>query len=137
MSIVTKTGDAGTTGLWAGSGISKASDLIEAIGNVDELNSEFGLILAINQNSQFEEILKFLQKSCFVLGSQLAASQSSKEKQKNLPNLKNSDLDQLDLWITEIEAKLPTLHHFILPGGTVIASQLFIARVSCRRAERS
>lgn len=132
MKIYTKTGDLGETGLWGGQRVLKFHSRIEAYGTVDECNAVLGLVLASNLPPQLGPFLTAIQHRLFVIGGQLASPQPS----SHLPVLAESDITLLETWIDELVEQLPPLKTFILPGGTLSASYLHLARTICRRAER-
>lgn len=132
MSIVTKTGDNGTTGLLGGTRISKASPRLHAYGTVDELNAILGLVLAEeNLPEPLERQIGSLQHTLFRLGSDLSAPASL-----SLRRMETEDVVLLEEWITSLENSLPPLQNFIVPGGCRTAALLHHARTVCRRAER-
>ena len=146
MSITTKTGDKGTTGLFGGARVSKDSNIIEAIGNIDELSSAIGVIRSLVETNgrsslqEIDKILAYIQNSCFVIGAQVASLEISNVQARHgvpVPAVSSSDTQKLEMWIEQFEKQLPELHHFILPSGHLVASQLFLTRAVCRRAERS
>lgn len=135
MSIVTKTGDSGTTGLYGGSRVSKDDARICAYGDVDELNAAIGVVLAsdgLSENVRHE--LTELQHLLFRVGGDLATPLSQKEKEQRVSS---EHVEKLEEWIARIEGELAPQRAFILPGGTLAAAHLHLARTICRRAERS
>ncbi len=126
--IYTRHGDSGTTGLGDGSRVEKCDLRVEAIGCVDELNSLIGLLIAHGVSGDTEDILLIVQRQLFDLGSDLALVKPEKIQQNSVTQLEEA-LDQVD-------AGLPPLRAFILPGGSVAAANLHHARTVCRRAER-
>lgn len=138
MSIYTKSGDKGETGLLGGRRVSKSDPRIEAIGAVDELNAHMGMLATLSLAK--DEILKQVQDDLFTLGAQLAdpdRQPDSKQPAVNQPGIEATHVKYLEQRIDELEAKLPPLKQFILPGGTPFASHAHMARAVCRRAERS
>lgn len=133
MKIYTKTGDDGTTGLFGGGRVSKASARIECYGTVDELNSVIGLALAHGVSPDGSQFLGTAQNTLFVLGADLATPRGSKAQ---VERVAEHHVEELEGWIDHLDAKLPPLKTFILPGGTPAASALHVARTVCRRAER-
>jgi cob(I)alamin adenosyltransferase len=127
--IVTRTGDAGTTGLGDGSRAPKDSARIEAIGAVDELNSTLGVVLAEALPAAVAECLLEVQHDLFDLGGELSIPGSS--------TVSEAQVMRLEQVLTRFNADLSPLKEFILPGGTRAASQAHVARTVCRRAERS
>jgi cob(I)alamin adenosyltransferase len=143
MKIYTKTGDRGETGLFGGARVSKASARVSAYGDVDELNSVLGVVCAhldASQVSQAEtgELLRQIQHDLFVLGAELAKNPDpGKVIDLGMPLLDEHDVQRLERAIDQGDAELTPLKTFILPGGSVVASFLHIARTTCRRAERA
>ena len=141
MKIYTKTGDKGTTALFGGTRVSKNHLRIESYGTVDELNSYIGLIKDQAIDNQTKHILVKIQNDLFTLGSMLATP-SEKETLKNgkerlnIPKITSESVTYLENTIDEINATLPEMTHFILPGGHTTLSYCHIARCVCRRAER-
>ena len=135
MKIYTKTGDKGTTSLIGGTKVPKSHLRIEAYGTVDELNSYVGLCKDLLTDEQGKKILLEVQDRLFTIGSSLACD-PAKEPKMRLPDLNESDVELLEKEIDRMNATIPPMKNFILPGGHVILSQLHIARCVCRRAER-
>ncbi len=133
MKIYTKTGDAGTTSLVGGKRVSKCSPRLEAYGTVDELNSHLGLLLSIGVGEPDAELLRWVQNKLFDLGALLATEPESKYQPAGLSQ---DDVERLEGAIDRIDALLPQLRCFILPGGTMAASEANVARTVARRAER-
>lgn len=133
MKIYTKTGDDGTTGLYGGGRVSKASARIECYGTVDELNSVIGMTLSRDCSPECRRYLTTIQHTLFVLGADLATPNDSKA---SVDRIEEHNATQLEQWIDELDARLEPLKNFILPGGTESASTLHVARTVCRRAER-
>ncbi|GAB7545645.1 cob(I)yrinic acid a,c-diamide adenosyltransferase [Cupriavidus sp. 8B] len=127
--IVTRTGDAGTTGLGDGSRTSKDSLRIAAIGDVDELNSNLGVLLTETLPDDVRSALLHIQHDLFDLGGELS-----------IPGyvlVKPEQVLQLDEWLNRYNANLPRLAEFILPGGSRAAAVAHVCRTVCRRAERA
>src|SRR5579859_4921478 len=129
MSVYTKTGDKGRTSLYQGKRISKASLRIEAIGNVDELNSVLGVVLSSLKEKSIKEELSKIQSDLLEIGAKLANPSSKvlglSERAKEFEKI-----------IDKLENQLPSLNNFILPGGGMAGSFLHQARTVSRRAER-
>ncbi len=134
MKIYTKTGDDGTTGLFGGERVSKDAVRIESYGTVDELNSAVGIVRCHNSDSKIDLMLHQIQNDLFNLGADLATPVSVKSD--HIVRMELKDAEALEKWIDELDADLPALTNFILPGGTPAASYLHLARNVCRRAER-
>jgi cob(I)alamin adenosyltransferase len=133
--IYTKGGDKGETALIGGKRVPKYHDRIEAYGTVDELNSFVGLIRDYNIDARSKEILLEIQDRLFTLESLLATDHDS-EIQRDLPKLHEGDIKLLEDEIDKMNAGLPELTSFILPGGHQVVSYCHVARTICRRAER-
>jgi cob(I)alamin adenosyltransferase len=126
--IYTKTGDSGLTGLADGSRAEKDSLRISVIGDIDELNSLLGLLIAINIDEEIKVCLLDIQHILFDLGGELAIPDSEM--------LIEARVQYLEKTIDQYNASLPPLKEFILPGGSVPAAVCHTARAVCRRAER-
>ncbi|HEY2720255.1 MAG TPA: cob(I)yrinic acid a,c-diamide adenosyltransferase [Chitinophagaceae bacterium] len=135
MKIYTKTGDKGTTSLIGGTKVLKSDLRIEAYGTVDELNSHIGLCKDVITDESSKRNLKEIQDRLFTIGSALACDPEKEPKMK-IPDLKEEDILLLEKEMDRMNETLPEMKHFILPGGHPSVSQLHIARVVCRRAER-
>lgn len=134
MSIVTKTGDKGQTGLFGGKRVSKTNPRIHAYGTVDELNACLGVVLAEEDLPvKLHHQLLSTQRLLFVVGADLATPLESKAKIQRVLPAHTADLEE---WIMALESSLPTLTRFILPSGSRIGALLHQARTVCRRAER-
>lgn len=133
MKIYTKTGDQGETSMLGGKRISKSCLEMEAIGEVDELNADLGLLISELDLSEAKEKLTKIQHKLFVIGSNLAGLQTDLD---GLPKLKKEDIEYLENWIDEMNSDLPELTNFILPGGFRVSALSYRARAVCRRAER-
>jgi len=127
--ITTRTGDAGETGLGDGSRVSKDSARIRALGDLDELNSVLGLVLAEDVPEAVRETLSQVQHDLFDLGGELSIPGHAL--------LKPARIDSLEAATEAWNADLAPLKEFILPGGTRAAAAAHLARTVCRRAERS
>lgn len=129
--VYTRTGDRGETGLADGSRIAKQHPRIEAMGDVDELNSQLGMLLAELQEHQLAELaeaLQPIQHRLFDLGGELAIPGHN--------SLDEQDSSELESLIDAWNGELQPLRDFILPGGSRIIAQAHLARSLCRRAER-
>lgn len=134
MKIYTKTGDKGETGLFGGERVPKDALRLEAYGSVDEVNTVIGIVQSLQPPAKLVPMLTRIQNDLFVVGADLATPRT-----KTGMHIERVDLAQsavLEAYIDELEAELPPLKTFILPGGTAAASQLHGARTVCRRAER-
>jgi cob(I)alamin adenosyltransferase len=136
--IYTRTGDKGDTGLFGGQRVRKDSLRVEAYGSVDELNAALGVALAQSPENTLASLLLRIQNDLFLLGADLATPEE-KEKRKGqtvIQRIRPELTTHLETWIDRLEAELPPLKQFILPGGHPLAAQLHLCRVVCRRAER-
>ncbi len=132
--IYTKTGDKGETSLIGGVRVPKYHLRIESYGTIDELNSYIGLIIDTMQNKRVSATLYEIQDRLFTIGSVLASD--PKKSNMKIPDVHEKDIELLEIEMDNMDAKLPELKNFILPGGTIAASHCHIARCVCRRAER-
>lgn len=127
--IVTRTGDAGTTGLATGERVAKTDRRVQAMGELDELNSHIGVLLAQRIPPRFGEPLAAIQHRLFDIGGELA-----------LPGhqaIGEAQLDQIEDWVEDFNADLPPLKDFIMPGGSADAAAAHLARAVARRVERA
>ena len=134
MKIYTKTGDKGTTALFGGTRVSKADLRIETYGTIDELNSYIGLVRDQPVNANRKNILIEIQDRLFTFGS-ILATEPGNTKVK-VPALSENDVTFLEKEIDAMEAQLPPMKSFVLPGGHQSVSFCHVARTVCRRAER-
>ena len=126
--IYTRTGDAGTTGLGDGSRVGKDSLRIEAMGQVDELNSTLGLLLCEDLPAEIAHALVGVQHDLFDLGGELCIPR--------MQMIGAAHVERLEKLVEQFNAELAPLKDFILPGGTRAAALAHLARTVCRRAER-
>ncbi|MDH3315123.1 MAG: cob(I)yrinic acid a,c-diamide adenosyltransferase [Gammaproteobacteria bacterium] len=126
--IYTRTGDKGTTGLADGSRVDKDSARVEAMGAVDELNSQVGWVLSQEIPITVRECLTDVQHDLFDIGGELAIPGTS--------TVTAADVTALEQTLDRFNAELPPLKEFILPGGSTPAVAAHVARAVCRRAER-
>jgi cob(I)alamin adenosyltransferase len=133
MSIVTKTGDNGETGLVGGGRVPKSDLRMHAVGTVDELNAVLGNVLAEDSlPPAMREDIVSLQHLLFRLGADIA----SPDNVKSAKRIDASHVKDMEEKIVALESKLSPLTAFILPGGSKTGSLLHLARTVCRRAER-
>jgi cob(I)alamin adenosyltransferase len=135
MKIYTRTGDDGSTGLFGGARVPKASQRVHAYGTVDEANSAIGLARAAGQDGLVDELLAGIQADLFALGAELACV-PGKEAKLKMRLLSIDDAARLENAIDASEAQLPALSAFVLPGGSPQSATLHYARTVVRRAER-
>lgn len=127
--IYTRTGDDGQTAIANATRLDKTAPLIDAIGDVDELNAALGLLRSFELNVTVDQQLSVIQHKLFDLGASLAQYQGQM--------LLSDDVTQLEQWIDKMTSTLPQLRKFILPGGNQVGSYAHLSRAICRRAERS
>ena len=140
MKIYTKTGDAGETALFDGTRVSKADARVATYGEVDELNAVIGLArsaLATEAGTPLVEMLDQIQRDLFALGSRLADPSHKVAGRVTKAAITPQDVTRLEECIDRLEAELPPLRRFILPGGSSAGATLHVARTVCRRAERA
>ena len=127
--IYTRTGDSGDTGLGDGSRVPKDSQRIHALGEVDELNSVIGLLLAEELPVGVRAALDSIQHELFDLGAEVCIPGHA--------SMTEQQVSGLEALLDDYNRELPPLKEFILPGGTRAASLAHLARTVCRRAERA
>ena len=138
MSIYTRTGDAGETGLFGGGRVPKDHTRVQAYGDVDELNSTIGVVRSTQPVAFFDQLLETIQRDLFALGGQLATPDPAKVRAAlEKAELSEARVQHFEAVMDEAERELPELRAFILPSGTPKAAALHHARTVCRRAERS
>jgi cob(I)alamin adenosyltransferase len=133
--IYTRTGDEGMTSLGSRTRVAKDSLRVSAYGTVDELNSVLGVVLAHGVAARLLEVLPIIQNELFHLGSDLCFLEEDK-KTYQIPQMEARHVAKLEALIDEFTAVTGPLENFILPGGSLAAAQLHVARTVCRRAER-
>lgn len=141
MRIYTKSGDTGETSLIGGQRLPKDHLRIDAYGTVDELNSVLGVCRVLDEQdtpSVFGDLLPALQDDLFVIGSDLAAPESSglDAERINYMRIDPARIAWLESAIDPLEDLVGPFKYFVLPGGTMLAAQLHVARTVARRAER-
>jgi cob(I)alamin adenosyltransferase len=127
--ITTRTGDGGETGLGDGSRVRKDRPRVAALGDIDELNSAIGVLLAEPLPEKLRENLESIQHDLFDLGGDVSIPGRS--------TVTAGQVERLENVLEELNAGLPRLKEFILPGGTRAAGLAHLARAVCRRAERA
>lgn len=142
VKIYTRTGDTGKTSLFGGKRVSKDVLRVESYGMVDELNSTIGVVLAhmqqMNEKLQkktkiVQDELLVIQRDLLTIGSTLATSSSISRQDIRVLGKRVKEFENL---IDVLTDQLPVLRNFILPGGSVVGSQLHVSRTTARRAER-
>lgn len=137
--LYTRTGDTGSTSLVGGSRTPKNAPRVQAYGDIDELNAHIGLLRSsmtgVPDTATDTDLLLAASRRLFDIGAHLATPLTPDD---DLPGVVvDADLHRLEERIDTIDAELPPQRTFILPGGTLAASQAHVARTVCRRAERS
>jgi cob(I)alamin adenosyltransferase len=130
--IYTRAGDRGETSLGDGSRVAKLDCRIGAFGSVDELNSQLGFVLAGDLPDRLRPWLERIQNDLFDVGADLSVPFGVTDRLR----VTQAAVDGLERRCDELNADLPELRSFILPGGTDAAARLHVARTVCRRAER-
>ncbi len=136
MKIYTKTGDKGQTALIGGRRVSKADLRIDTYGTVDELNSWIGLVRDQPVNVGIKDLLKEIQDRLFTIGAELATDPEKAASKRPMPVITPDDVYLLEQAMDTMDAELPELRAFVLPGGNQAVSFCHLARTVCRRAER-
>jgi cob(I)alamin adenosyltransferase len=131
--IYTRLGDGGETHLGDMSRVPKTDPRIEAYGTVDELNAQLGLALTHDLPEDVAEKLRRVQNDLFDVGADISVPQSDEKDRLRVISEQTAWLEQA---CDEVNADLPSLRSFVLPGGTAAAAQLHVCRTVCRRAER-
>lgn len=134
MKIYTRTGDKGQTGLLGGQRVQKDDVRIQAYGTVDELNCHLGMLRDLAPSRA--AFLIELQEKLFTIGSRLATASETDADRFKLPRIDDKDVLALEEAMDAMDAHLPEMRNFILPGGHPAVSQAHICRTVCRRAER-
>ncbi|TWU26320.1 Cob(I)yrinic acid a,c-diamide adenosyltransferase [Novipirellula galeiformis] len=133
MKIYTRTGDAGSTGLFGGPRVAKDDDRIEAYGTVDEVNACIGMVRSAGVSDEIDAQLCEIQHALFSIGAELATPNPDEHGMRIIDS---AAVKRLEDWIDTHEAQLTPLKNFILPAGGAAATHLHLARAICRRAER-
>jgi cob(I)alamin adenosyltransferase len=135
--IYTRTGDLGETGLVDGSRVAKHDARLAAIGDVDEANSAIGVALAALGSGDAAMLLRSVQNDLFDLGADLATPGEDFAPSEMVLRIVPAQVERLERAIDDLNADLPALDSFILPGGSAAAAAVHLARAVTRRAERS
>ena len=137
MKIYTGSGDLGKTSLFSGERVSKSDLRVEAYGDVDELNSFLGALVAALPPTEAElaEEIKQIQSVLLQIGARLAVTPAAPVS-KELEEITQEHSRGLEGAIDRIEENLPALQDFLLPGGHISAAWAHVARTVCRRVER-
>lgn len=134
--VYTCTGDSGATSLVGGMRVKKTDIRIEAYGSVDELNANIGVLAAIpNLQPEYAKLLVRIQNKLFNIGAYLATPNPGNAITQ-CQGLSYQDVERLEGYIDAIDAELPELSNFVLPGGTHRSAIAHVCRTMCRRCER-
>lgn len=133
--VYTRGGDEGATSLGTGERVPKDSPRLEAYGTVDELNSTIGAAIASGLDPAVAEALCLIQNELFHLGADLCVPEDDKMRMP-VPQISAAHVTALEAMMDRLSEELLPLDNFILPGGSLGASELHVARTVCRRAER-
>src|SRR5262245_24367217 len=136
MKIYTRTGDSGETSLFGGTRVRKDAPLVDAYGDVDELNAWLGLVRAHGLDANLDAVLVEIQRDLLALGAQLADPADRLSPRLTKAIVGERHVERLEDTIDRFEASLPPLRNFILSGGCSAGATLHVARTICRRAER-
>lgn len=135
MKIYTKTGDKGTTSLVGGARVAKTHVRLEAYGTLDELNAHLGVLSTCLTDAGDVADVRWAQNLLFVAGTRLATEEDSPYWEA-LTRVTRDDVSHIEQLIDAVQANLPPLRSFVLPGGTCASAQAHVCRTVCRRAER-
>lgn len=133
--IYTRAGDAGSTSLGNGEQVPKTHPRIIAYGGTDELNAVLGLVIAQGLPEPWTERLRNVQNDLFDLSSDLCIPETDEPQEQTPLRVSESQVQTLEQWIDELNKSLEPLTSFILPGGSLPAAGLHLARTVCRRVE--
>jgi cob(I)alamin adenosyltransferase len=139
VSIATKTGDAGETGLMYGRRVPKTHPRVEAYGTVDELNSSLGLVRATTNETLIQEVVSSVQKELVILMGELAVSDETRDRylKDGYKVVTAAMVDRLTDVVNDLEKSYHIVFkHWATPGHSLSSAALDVARTTCRRAER-
>jgi len=141
--IYTKVGDGGTTALGDGATVPKHDPRVEAYGSVDEANASIGVVVTVIDGAKVDalggdirKLLVHIQNDLFDVGADLCVPRAKDEKPGSRLRVTQARIDALESSIDTYNDRLTPLNSFVLPGGTVLAAHLHVARTVVRRAER-
>lgn len=133
--LYTKTGDCGITSLYDGSKKEKKSAIFDALGDIDELGSNIGLLITKIEDSKFRDIMRIIQVKLLDIGSNVAVI--DEKKRGRVPQIEENDVFVMEKWIDECEEKTSKLTEFLLCGVSDTDAQCHVCRSVSRRMERS
>lgn len=136
MKIYTKTGDNGETALFDNTRVSKADARVDAYGELDELNACLGLVRVVGLDADLASMVEAIQQDLMAAGARLSDPDARIAPRIEKVVIDAGTVKRLERQIDTIDAELPELTNFIVPGGTLTGAQLHVARAVCRRAER-
>lgn len=134
MSVVTKTGDKGETGLLSGERVAKTDPRVETYGTLDELVSAIGFVLSFKPSPEIFSPLKKIEADLFRLGAELASTKL--DPRWKISPMGKADVEELEGWVGQLEPRLELPRAFVLPGGSPCSAALDVARCVARRLER-
>ena len=136
MKLYTRTGDTGETSLYGETRVSKADALVDACGEIDELNAWLGFVRSSALDPDIDGAVTDIQRDLFAVGAQLADPSDRLSERVTKAFLDDADVARLEELIDRLDAELPPLTKFILAGGAPSGAAFHVARTVCRRAER-
>jgi cob(I)alamin adenosyltransferase len=136
VTLYTRTGDAGETSLFGHHRVSKAAPLVDAYGEVDELNAWLGFVRSYRLDPDIDTLLREIQRDLFAIGAQLADPSNRLTPRVTKAVVGDADVERLEQAIDRFDAEPPALRKFILAGGAPAGAAMHVARTVCRRAER-
>lgn len=135
--VYTRTGDQGTTSLIGGKRVKKCELRLNAYGEIDELNSQIGvLVTSPNLQDEFRTFFIWIQNKLFNIGAYLA-TECPKDTINSCEGIGQTAISKLEQEIDRLDAEVPPLTQFVLPGGTRRSALTHVCRTVCRRAERT
>ncbi|MBO0454773.1 cob(I)yrinic acid a,c-diamide adenosyltransferase [Candidatus Enterococcus murrayae] len=136
MAIYTKTGDKGTTSLFDGTRVKKSDLRVDTYGTFDECCAQVSVAQKLAEDPETIQHLEWVQQKLFRLNAEIATEKDLLKLEAKSTLISAGDIQQMEEWIDQYTKRLPELHSFILPGQTLSAAQLHVARAICRRGER-
>lgn len=136
MGIYTKTGDQGTTSLFDGQRVKKYAIRVDTYGSFDECGATISVAEKLSDCKKSQEQLRWVQKELFFLNAEIATAEQLATLQKKSQLIQETEVQTVETWIDEYTKELPPVEGFILPGQSLVAAQLHVARTVCRRGER-
>jgi len=136
VKIYTREGDNGETSLFDGRRVSKSDLRVEAYGEIDEVSAAIGVAMASGVGPDIAAMLETVARDLFAVGGRLADPDHKVAARVEKTAVGPAEVRRIEEWIDRLEAELPPLRRFILPGGSPAGAALHLARTVCRRAER-